>query len=437
MPACATAGLYPFPTHCVEPANVKKPTLEPGARRTVLTKDIKTPCPVPPEGQAAVNELMASGRLFRYNFSKAEQSPVSQCEAAVASYTGHKYCVGLNSCGSALMLMLKAVGVGKGDKVISNAFTFGAVPSAIEHAGGVPVYVESTYSYLMDLEDLQRKLQAHPDCKFVLVSHMRGKVCDMKKVAEICEAAGAILTEDCAHSLGVYINGVHTGHAGKACAISSQTYKMINSGEGGFLLSNDPEVAARVAIYAGAYETLMAKHITLPPVQDFAYLTKQLPNYSLRMSCMCAAVIPPQLTTIDERIKVYNARYEKLRTRLIERCGDVLSVPEQLDCVQPVHDSMQFNLARWISEEQRDHFLKECADHGLPVELFGAKNNGRNFVNWGFAPAKEPLPATAEMLSRACDVRLPLQWCDEDFESMAAIIEESLAVALASKKEDN
>jgi len=418
-------------------ASMKKPTLAPGARRTVISKDIKTPCPVPAEGQAAVNELMASGRLFRYNFSTAEDSPVSQCEAAVAAYTGHKYCVGLNSCGSALMLMLKAVGVSHGDKVISNAFTFGAVPSAIEHVGGVPVYVESTSGYVMDLEDLTRKLQAHPDCKYVLVSHMRGKVCDMDKVAQLCEAAGAILTEDCAHSLGVYINGKHTGHAGKACAISSQTYKMINSGEGGFLLSDDPEVAARTAIMAGAYEQLMKKHITLPPCEDFAYLTKQLPNYSLRMSCMCAAVVKPQLKTMEQRISVYNARYEKLRARLLERCEDALTIPSVPDFIRPVHDSLQFNLAHWITEEQVEHFLKECASHGLPVELFGAKSNGRNFVNWGFAPAQEPLPATAKMLSRACDVRLPLQWVDEDFDVMAAIIEESLAVALASKAESN
>ena len=85
---------------------------------------------------------------------------VSLCEKAIAEYTGHKYCVALNSCGSALALMLKAAGVQQGDKVLSNAFTFGAVPSAIEHAGGVAVYVESTEGYVMDVEDLEKKLKA-------------------------------------------------------------------------------------------------------------------------------------------------------------------------------------------------------------------------------------------------------------------------------------
>ena len=82
-------------------------------------------------------------------------------------------------------------------------------------------------------------------------------------------------------------------------------------------------------------------------------------------------------------------------------------------------------------------FLDECSDHGLPVELFGHKTNARNFVNWGFAPATQPLPKTAEMLSRACDVRMPLMWDDEDFEDMANVIVESVEKVLADAGLDN
>jgi len=105
-------------------------------KRTFLTRDIKTPDPIPEEGQKAALEVMSTGRLYRYNVKDAESSMVSQCEKEVAAYTGHKYCVALNSCGSALMLMLKCTGLEHGGEVLSNAFTFGAVPSAIEHAGG-------------------------------------------------------------------------------------------------------------------------------------------------------------------------------------------------------------------------------------------------------------------------------------------------------------
>jgi len=105
-------------------------------QRTFITRDIKTPDPVPVAGQEEALELMRSGRMYRYNIAKGEESVVSLCEQEIAAYTDFKYCVALNSCGSALMLLLKTSGLKPGEEVLSNAFTFGAVPSAIEHAGG-------------------------------------------------------------------------------------------------------------------------------------------------------------------------------------------------------------------------------------------------------------------------------------------------------------
>jgi cystathionine beta-lyase/cystathionine gamma-synthase len=104
--------------------------------RTVMNRDIKTPDPVPQSGIDEAVSLMSSGRMYRYNVPNAEESTVSKCEVEITQYTGHKYCVALNSCGSAIMLMMKCAGLKPGDEVLSNAFTFGAVPSAIEHAGG-------------------------------------------------------------------------------------------------------------------------------------------------------------------------------------------------------------------------------------------------------------------------------------------------------------
>ena len=379
---------------------------------------------------------MRTGRLYRYNVQDAAESAVSQCEKDIADYTGFKYCVGLNSCGSALMLLLKTTGLQPGGKVLSNAFTFGAVPSAIEHANGKAVYVESDYNHVMDVADLEKKLEANPDAKHVLVSHMRGKVADMDAIADVCEKYGVVLLEDCAHSLGVQWQGKHTGHKGIACAISSQSYKMINSGEGGFLLTDDPDIAARTAVYAGAYEGLAGKHLTVPGPEHFKDLPTQLPNYSLRMSNLAASVIRPQVLTLEERIEKYNRRYVDLCEKLEERAGHLMTIPVNTPGVtRPVHDSLQFNLDTRFTPAMIQTFLDECADHGLPVELFGHKSNARNFVNWGFAPAEDPLPMTSEMLKRACDVRMPLMWDEEDFDDMANVIVESLEVALESEEE--
>lgn len=398
--------------------------------RTTITRDIKTPDPVPQAGIDEAVSLMSSGRMYRYNVKDAASSTVSMCEAEIAAYTGHKYCVALNSCGSAIMLMMKCTGLKPGDEVLSNAFTFGAVPSAIEHAGGKAVYVESDYNHVMDVNDLEKKLVAYPNCKFCLISHMRGKVADMDKVKDACDRHGVTLLEDCAHSLGVYWNGVHTGHIGRVSAISAQSYKMINSGEGGFLLTDDAEVAAKCAVYAGAYEGLASKHTTVPGPEVFGDLPKEIPNYSVRMSALSAAVIRPQILTIDERREKYNKRYAFVTEKLVERKGHLLSIPVNTPGMTPVHDSLQINLNEDITDEQIEKFLNECATHGLPVEQFGHKSNARNFINWGFAPAEDPLPLTAKMLKHACDVRLPLMWDDEDFSDMVDVLCESLDAAV-------
>ncbi len=377
---------------------------------------------------------MQTGRMYRYNCKVAEEAVVSQCEMEIAEYTGHKYCVALNSCGSALMLLLKTSGLEHGGKVISNAFTFGAVPSAIEHAGGKAIYVESDYNHVMDVADLEKKLEANPDCKHVMVSHMRGKIADMDAIKAVCDKHDAILLEDAAHSLGVQWQGKHSGHTGIACAISSQSYKMINSGEGGFFLTDDELMAAKCAVYAGAYEGLSSKHVTVPGPEVFGNLPMELPNYSLRMSNLAAAVIRPQIKTLDERIEKYNTRYAKLCAALEESVGEYISIPVNTPGVtMPVHDSIQINLSQDFTDEQVQEILDECSTHGLAVELFGHKSNARNFINWGFAPAEEPLPMTAKMLSRAIDCRMPLMWDDEDFVDMAAVISEAI-LAVANKE---
>jgi dTDP-4-amino-4,6-dideoxygalactose transaminase len=401
--------------------------------RAYVTRDIKTPDPIPVEGQEEAMKLMQSGRLYRYNIDAGEESVVSQCEKEVTEYTGHKYCVALNSCGSALMLLLKTTGLQPGGKVISNAFTFGAVPSAIEHAGGKAVYVESNMDMVIDIPDLEKKLKANPDCNHVMISHMRGKVADMASVKALCDKYDAILVEDCAHSLGVRYGDKHSGHMGIACAISSQSYKMINSGEGGFLLTDDPDIAAQTAVYAGAYEQLNSKHGTVPGPEYFTKYPTEIPNYSLRMSNLAAAVIRPQLKSLDERIEKYNNRYYKLETNLAERLGEHMTIPQLIpEVTKMVHDSFQFNLDAKFTPEMIEEFLVECKEHGLPVENFGHKSNARNFVNWGFAPADDPLPMTADMLARACDVRMPLMWEDEDFEDLANVLVESVETVLAN-----
>merc|ERR1719453_377027 len=229
------------------------------------------------------------------------------------------------------------------------------------------------------------------------------------------------MIEDCAHSLGVKWNGGHTGHHGRIACISSQSYKMLNSGEGGFLLTNDPDAAARAAVYAGAYEGLSSKHLTVPEKSYFKDYPNELPNYSLRMHAVTAAIVRPQIATIDARAEQYNARYYRLAARLNEL--DRITVPEQHAEVGIVGDSVQITLD--MSAEQIDHVLTACKKRNLPAELFGHPSNARYFKNWKFCPADCDLPQTEAIIKSTIDVRMPLQWDDEDFNTMFQILKEA------------
>ena len=182
---------------------------------------------------------------------------VAHLESEFSGYTGHKYAIAVNSCGSALFLSLKAAGVEFQDKVLTNAFTFTAVPSSIVHAGGIPIYVECNHQYLIDIKDLRSKIQENPDVKFFILSHMRGHISDVDAIREICDRAGIYLIEDCAHSLGAkwYDDKLGkyklVGHHGQISCFSSQSYKLMNSGEGGFVATDDEKVAAYCILAAG------------------------------------------------------------------------------------------------------------------------------------------------------------------------------------------
>merc|ERR1719453_959849 len=147
----------------------------------VFTKPLSTPDAVPMAGQLRALELMSSGALFRY--TPGVLSETALAEEAMCEYSGFKYAVGFNSCGSALFVALKCVGVEPEDPVLCNAFSFTAVPSAVHHAMAVPTYVESTDGFVLDVDDLLAKIT--PQTKTLMLTHMRGKVADMQRVYEV------------------------------------------------------------------------------------------------------------------------------------------------------------------------------------------------------------------------------------------------------------
>jgi dTDP-4-amino-4,6-dideoxygalactose transaminase len=145
-----------------------------------LTIDLGAPPPIPEEGIAAAAAVLRSGLTHRYGETLGDASDASMLETEFAAHLGTRYCIAVNSCGSAMYLALLCTGVRPGDRVLMNAFTLAPVPGAVAHAGAEHVLVEVTPDLVIDLDDLARKAKAS-GARHLLLSHMRGHIADMAR----------------------------------------------------------------------------------------------------------------------------------------------------------------------------------------------------------------------------------------------------------------
>ena len=355
--------------------------------------------PIPEGARLEIERLLRSGDLFRY--TAPEGAPVALLEAEFAAFMGSRYALAVSSCSAALFLALKALDLPRGAKVLIPAFTFAAVPSAVLHADCVPVLVEVGANYRVDMADFAAKLA---DADAVLISHMRGHTSDMDAIMALCDARSIPVIEDAAHSLGTEWHGRKIGTIGKVGCFSFQSYKLINAGEGGIMVTDDPELAARAIIMSGAYEHNWKKH---PGMQNsFHHWQNRLPLYNMRMQNLSAAVIRPQLAEVPRRVLAGRTNHDYVAARLNQ--SPWLDVPPPLAPELRAPDSIQYNLVGFERDADVLAYQTEAKKRGVPVQVFGlSQDNARAFWNWKFLGDAPDLPQTRAMLMRACDVRLP------------------------------
>ncbi|WP_066704399.1 DegT/DnrJ/EryC1/StrS family aminotransferase [Celeribacter ethanolicus] len=371
--------------------------------------------PIPEEAREIVEQLLSSGDLFRY--TAPGNAPVTLLEREFAEMLGAKYALAVASCSAALFLSLKALNLPRDAKVLIPAFTFAAVPSSIVHADCKPVLVECNDNYRIDLDDFHAKIE---EADAVMISHMRGHTSDMDAIKAACDAKGIPLIEDAAHSLGTVWDGQNIGTIGKIGCFSFQSYKLLNAGEGGIMITDDPEIMARAVIMSGAYEHNWAKH---NPQRDnalsaeFAKWQNQLPLYNTRLSNMSAVLVRPQLKEVPRRVADGRRNHDYTAARL--ETSPHLTVPAKLDKELRAPDSLQFNLVDF-SREEALAFQSAAKARGVSVQVFGlSTDNARAFWNWQFLGETPDLPKTREMLSKACDTRLPARLTEEDCDFIA------------------
>ncbi len=284
--------------------------------------------PLAPEARAQIEKIVRDNPpeegawLFRYYGKRPGK--VAQLEKEFAEACGARYALATNSCTSALIASLVACGVGPGDDVIVPGYTFIATAAAVVMAGAVPIIAEIDESLTLDPEDVEGKITPHT--KAIVPVHMRGLPSNMEAIMAVARAHNLKVIEDVAQSCGGSYRGKWLGTFGDMGCFSFDQYKIMTSGEGGMIVTDDEYLYTRAQSY----------HDTAACWRPNRYARERRPgelfageNY--RMSEIQGAVALAQLRKLQGYLKV--CRETKWRLTDALRRAEIAPMR-----IGPVHD---------------------------------------------------------------------------------------------------
>lgn len=201
------------------------------------------------EEKREVLDVLSRGVLFRYEFDAQRNGiyKVQEFERRFSEFCGSEYALAVSSGTSALKCALTALGIGPGDEVITQGFTFVATWEAIFDAGATPVFSEIDDTFCLDPNDIESKIT--PKTKAIIPVHMCGGQARIEDIISIAEKHGIPVIEDTAQACGARIGGKHLGTFGKMGTFSFDSVKTITTGEGGMIVTDDQELYIRASEY--------------------------------------------------------------------------------------------------------------------------------------------------------------------------------------------
>lgn len=291
-------------------------------------------------------------------------SYVTQFEESLAKFVGVKYAIAVVNGTAALHIALKIVGVEANEEVLIPSLTFIATANAVSYLNAVPHFVDVNEETLgIDPLRLEKYLEAITEfrngelfnketnrrIKALVPMHTFGHPCEMEEIVRICDEFNLILVEDAAESLGSYYMGKHTGSYGKVSAISFNGNKIVTTGGGGAILTNDLELAN------------YAKHITTTSKvpHNWEYIHDEI-GYNYRMPNINAAIGCAQLEKMSDFI--YQKRQlTNVYTNLVNNLSNVRLFTE------PSNSKSNYWLQTLVLDEtlNRDEFLTFLNNNGI------------------------------------------------------------------------
>jgi dTDP-4-amino-4,6-dideoxygalactose transaminase len=397
------------------------------------------------EEKKQVMEVLDSQYLFRYYGPKETPSKVKALEDRYADYLGVKHCLALNSCTSALISGLIAVGVEPGDEVLVPSYTFFASVAAVVAAKAVPIVCEVDGSLTMDPADAERKISKRT--KAILPVHMRGMPAKMDRIMEIARKHDLKVVEDVAQSNGGSFGGRKLGSFGEVGAFSLQYHKIITSGEGGVLATDGDLLYTRAQAYHDVAACWRKDRFAPPEFAGEIFF-----GVNFRMSELTGAVALAQFGKLDNIV----SRMRSNKRRIKEGIADLETKGVEFREVNDPSGDTAVCLIFYLPEADKvQRFVEAINAEG--VEAAGIYNKGipdwHMYQHWTMLhgkmmPSKKgcpfncPLsenvpeyksdacPKTAAWLSRSVHLDIPPQLSGEACDQIAEGIRKVGAVLL-------
>ena len=367
------------------------------------------------DDEASVLDTLRSGWLTTGPKAK-------RFEQLLATYTGARYCVAVNSCTAALHLALEAAGVGPHDDVITSPITFASTANVIVHRGATPVFVDVQPDTLnIDPAGIEQAITART--KAIVPVDFAGHPCDLDPILEIARRRGLTVIEDAAHAIGAEYRGRRVGQIADLTAFSFYATKNITSGEGGALTTDNADWAERAAIMAlhGISRDAWKRY----SAEGYQHWDIISPGYKYNMPDLAASLVLSQFG----KLETFRARRAELKRRMDARLRTVPGITlagERSDVVHAYHIYPIIVRTEELGAD-RDTIMRAIQKENIGIGIHFRAVHLHPYYADTFGFRRGLLPHAEYYSDRTISLPLYSRMTDQDADDVVAGVEKVLA----------
>lgn len=385
------------------------------------------------EEKQEISDVLETGVLFRYEFDEQRKGiyKVKEFEKSYADYTGAGHAQAVTSGSTALKVALTALGIGEGDEVITQCFTFVATWEAILEVGAIPVFCEIDETLNLDPNDLENKITEKTRC--IIPVHMLGAQADIKSIIEIAEKHNIPVLEDTAQAAGGTLNGKYLGTFGKCGTFSFDSVKTMTTGEGGMIITDDEDLWRKMSEYHDHGHD-HAKNPGGRGGEGRSYI-----GFNFRMMELQGAIGLAQLRKLDSMIAA-----QKESKEILKKAAGAIPGVKFRKIMDEKGDTATFFAFTMKTEEHCEKVASILKNEGVPAinfgqntwhfypkweHLIGAKTLAAN--GWPFKDGSEKrrivydqdgCPQSVDLISRTLIYQIPIKMSKEQLEKICTAL---------------